>query len=198
MPVKKLKEFLDSQQVKYVAINHSPAYTAQEIAASAHVRGKELAKTVMVTLDGRMAMAVLPASRKVGFDLLGRRPGPRTGSLPASRRFATCSPVAKWARCRRSAISTSMDVYVSKLLAEDEEIAFNAGSHTELIRLAYKDFERLVKPKAAPDRLRGIDRINHKCSGSHGHACVAMQRPSREDMPTTSVGMAPILFQRAF
>ena len=64
MPVKRLKEFLDSQGVKYVSIHHSPAYTAQEIAASAHVRGKELAKTVMVTLDGRMAMAVLPASRK--------------------------------------------------------------------------------------------------------------------------------------
>ena len=70
MPVKRLKEYLDTNQVKYVAINHSPAYTAQEIAASAHVRGRELAKTVMVKVNGRMAMAVLPASRKVDFERL--------------------------------------------------------------------------------------------------------------------------------
>ena len=70
MPVKKLKEFLNANQVRYVAITHSPAFTAQEIAASAHIPGKELAKTVMVKLDGTMAMAVLPASCRVDFDLL--------------------------------------------------------------------------------------------------------------------------------
>src|SRR5262245_36928910 len=62
MLVHNLRELLDSNGIKYVEISHSPAYTAQEIAASAHVPGKELAKTVIVKLDGRMAMAVLPAS----------------------------------------------------------------------------------------------------------------------------------------
>src|SRR5215475_1951031 len=65
MPVKKLKEFLDREGIKYVSIIHSPAYTAQEVAASAHITGKELAKTVIVELDGKMAMAVLPANRKI-------------------------------------------------------------------------------------------------------------------------------------
>ena len=65
MPVKKLKEFLDKENIKYVSIVHSPAYTAQEVAASAHVTGRELAKTVIVQLDGEMAMAVLPANRKI-------------------------------------------------------------------------------------------------------------------------------------
>src|SRR5438552_9706167 len=65
MPVKKLKDFLDQQKVKYVAISHSPAYTAQEVAASAHVSGKDMAKTVIVRLDGKTAMAVLPAHRKI-------------------------------------------------------------------------------------------------------------------------------------
>ena len=67
MPVKKLKEFLNSNQIKYVLISHSPAYTAQEIAASAHIPGKELAKTVVVKIDGKLAMAVLPASCQVDF-----------------------------------------------------------------------------------------------------------------------------------
>src|SRR6266852_6369367 len=65
MPVGKMKEFLDREKIKYVSIVHSTAYTAQEVAASAHVTGRELAKTVIVELDGEMAMAVLPANRKI-------------------------------------------------------------------------------------------------------------------------------------
>src|SRR5438309_4920644 len=64
MPVQKLKEFLDREKIKYVSIVHSTAYTAQEVAASAHITGRELAKTVIVELDGEMAMAVLTANRK--------------------------------------------------------------------------------------------------------------------------------------
>jgi Ala-tRNA(Pro) deacylase len=75
MPAQKLKEFLDRSRVKYVTITHSLAYTAQEIAASAHIAGKELAKTVMVKIDDKMAMAVLPASYKVNFDLLKKAAG---------------------------------------------------------------------------------------------------------------------------
>ena len=149
MPVKKLKEFLDSQKVKYVTLNHSAAYTAQEIAASAHVRGKEMVKTVMVTLDGKMAMAVLPASRKVNFESLREAAGAGNVQLASEQAFRDM-----FAECEVGAMPPfgnlyGMDVYVSRLLAEDEEIAFNAGSHTELMRLAYKDFERLVKPKLA-------------------------------------------------
>src|SRR5258707_14515970 len=70
MPVKKLKEFLDREKIKYVSIVHSTAYTAQEVAASAHITGKELAKTVIIELDGKMAMAVLPANRKIVLQAL--------------------------------------------------------------------------------------------------------------------------------
>jgi Ala-tRNA(Pro) deacylase len=149
MPVKKLREFLDSQQVKYVTINHSPAYTAQEIAASAHVRGKELAKTVMVTLNGKLAMAVLPASRKVGFDLLRAASGAGDAQLASEQAFRDMFPGCEVGAMPPFGNLYGMIVYVSKLLAQDDEIVFNAGSHTELIRLAYKDFERLVTPKVA-------------------------------------------------
>ena len=149
MPVKRLREFLDSQQVKYVAINHSPAYTAQEIAASAHVHGKELAKTVMVTLNGKLAMAVLPASRKVSFDLLREAAGAENVQLASEQAFRDMFPGCEVGAMPPFGNLYGMDVYVSELLAEDEEIVFNAGSHTELIRLAYQDFERVVKPKVA-------------------------------------------------
>ncbi|HUT84567.1 MAG TPA: YbaK/EbsC family protein, partial [Thermodesulfobacteriota bacterium] len=92
MPVKKLKDFLDNQNIKYVTISHSPTYTAQEIAASAHIPGKVMAKTVMVKIDGKMAMAVLPASCKVDFDLLKKAAGASTVGLASEQEFKNLFP----------------------------------------------------------------------------------------------------------
>jgi Ala-tRNA(Pro) deacylase len=147
MPVKKLKEFLDNQNVKYVSIVHSRAYTAQEIAASAHIPGKELAKTVMVKVDGKMAMAVLPASFQVNFERLRQVVGAKAVELATEREFQDKFPECEVGAMPPFGNLYSMEVYVSRRLSEDKEIAFNAGSHTELIKLAYSDFERLVGPK---------------------------------------------------
>jgi Ala-tRNA(Pro) deacylase len=147
MPIKKLKDFLDSKGIKYVTISHSTAYTANEIAASAHIPGKELAKTVMVKIDGKMTMAVLPASCKVDFDLLQEVTGASKVELASEQEFQGMFPGCEIGAMPPFGNLYEMEVLVDKSLCEDEEIAFNAGSHTELLRLSYKDFERLVKPK---------------------------------------------------
>jgi len=147
MPVKKLKEFLESHNIKYVSIRHSRAYTAQEIASAAHIPGKELAKTVMVKIDGKMAMAVLPATYKVDFDLLKEVSGASKVELASEQEFKDLFPECEVGAMPPFGNLYGMEVFVAETLAEDQEIAFNAGSHTELIRLAYKDFEKLVKPK---------------------------------------------------
>jgi len=154
MPVQKLKEFLDNQGIKYVAIDHSIAYSAQEIEASAHIRGKELAKTVMVKIDGKMAMAVLPASRNVDFDLLKEVAEASKVQLAAEAEFKDMFPGCAVGAMPPFGNLYGIDVFAETSLAEDEEIAFNAGSHSELIRLAYKDFERLVKPKVGRFSLK--------------------------------------------
>ncbi len=146
MPVQKLKRFLDEKGVKYVMISHSRAYTAQEIAASAHIPGKELAKTVMVKLDGKMSMAVLPASSQIDLAQLGEAAGAKSVELATENEFAglfrDCDPGAM----PPFGNLYGMPVYAAEELTEDEEIAFNAGSHTELMRLRYEDFARLVEP----------------------------------------------------
>lgn len=147
MPVAKVREFLDHHKVKYVVISHSPAITAQEIAASAHIPGKELAKTVMVNIDGRMAMAVLPASHQVDFELLKAATGAGKVELATEQDFRGAFPGCELGAMPPFGNLYDMQVIVSETLAKDEEIAFNAGSHTELIRLAYGDFRRLVEPK---------------------------------------------------
>jgi len=147
MPVQKLKDFLDADKVKYVAVRYSQAFTAQESAASAHIPGKEMAKTVMVKVDGKMAMAVLPASARVDFDLLRAAIDAKSAALASEREFSEMFPGCEPGAMPPFGNLYGMDVFVSPSLAEDTEIAFNAGSHTELIRLAYGDYERLVKPK---------------------------------------------------
>ncbi len=147
MPAKKLKEFLDSHNIKYVTISHSPSYSAQEIAASAHIPGKELAKTVMVKINGKMAMAVLPASYKVEFDLLKEAASASKVELASEQEFKDMFPDCEIGAMPPFGNLYGMEVFVAESLIEDEEIVFNAGSHTELVKLAYKDFESLVKPK---------------------------------------------------
>ncbi len=147
MPVKKLKQFLDSHDVKYVSISHSPAYSAQTIAESAHIPGKELAKTVIVKIDDRFAMAVLPASFRVHLGHLKVEVSASHVELATETEVENLFP-----DCEKGAMPPfgnlyDMDVYVAEQLTEDEEIAFSAGSHTELVRMSYKDFDRLVMPK---------------------------------------------------
>ena len=147
MPVKKLKEFLDREKIKYVSIVHSPAYTAQEVAASAHITGKELAKTVIVELDGQMAMAVLPANRKIVLQDLREVTGSDNVKFASEESFEQKFPDCETGAMPPFGNLYGMEVYAAESLGENEEIAFNAGSHTEAMRLAYKDFERLVKPR---------------------------------------------------
>lgn len=146
MPAQKLKEFLDSHQIKYVSISHSSAFTAQEVAASAHISGKELAKSVMVKLDDKLAMAVLPASHKVDLDLLQSATGARQVSLASEQEFRESFPECETGAMPPFGNLYELNTFVDQRLREDEEIAFNAGSHTELIKMSYGDFERLATP----------------------------------------------------
>ena len=142
-----LKQYLDGNRVKYVTIKHSPAFTAMEVAAAAHVPGKELAKTVIVKLDGRMAMAVLPASHRIVFDMLTQATGTRRAELTDEREFAALFPECEPGAMPPFGNLYGMDVLVADTLAEDKEIAFNACSHSELVRMPYTEFARLAQPK---------------------------------------------------
>jgi Ala-tRNA(Pro) deacylase len=146
VPLKKLKEYLDSENVKYGSVAHYETYTSQETAQSAHISGRELAKTVMVKINGRMAMAVLPASQKIDFALLKAAIG-SMAELAGEQEFIDIFPDCEVGAMPPFGNLYGMEVYVDEGLTRDEEIAFNAGSHIELMKLSYKDFARLVKPK---------------------------------------------------
>lgn len=146
MAMKKLERYLSENDVQFESIPHSQEFTAQEIAAAAHVPGKELAKTVIVKLDGELAMAVLPGPDQVSVSRLRGITGAKSVEIASEQEF-----VDRFPDCEPGAMPPfgnlwDLDVFVDQRLREDEEIAFNAGSHTELLRVSYSDFERLVEP----------------------------------------------------
>lgn len=147
MPKEILKEYIESHNIQYDLIEHPPVYTAQEIAATAHIPGRQLAKTVMIKIDGSMAMAVLPAPYRVNFESLKEQTGAGRVELASEGEFKD-----KFPDCEPGAMPPfgnlyGMDVYAEKNLSEEMDIVFCAGAHGKLIRMAYKDFESLVKPK---------------------------------------------------
>jgi Ala-tRNA(Pro) deacylase len=104
----------------------------------------------MVQLDGRMCMAVMPATRKLDLDRLREAANAADARLPGEDEFRRLFPECETGAMPPFGNLYGMEVYVSPQLAEDREIAFNAGSHTEVIKLAYADYERVVQPKTAP------------------------------------------------
>ena len=149
MACEKLLEYLDEQGIRYEKIVHPQAYSAQETADRARVPGREFAKTVMVRLDDRMAMAVLPAPEKVNFTLLQQAAGARTISLATEPDFHEMFPDCDLGAMPPFGNIYDLDVFVSGTMSEAERIAFPAGTHTELLRMSYADFERLVRPRVA-------------------------------------------------
>lgn len=147
MPIRKLRKFLEGHHVKYVVISHSTAYTALEVAELAHISGRKLAKTVIVKINGQIAMAVLPASYAIDFKRFKETSGIENIELANEDDF-----MGLFQDCEIGAMPPfgnlyGMNVFVELSLAEDKEIAFNAGNHRELIKLSFEDFDRLVKPE---------------------------------------------------
>jgi Ala-tRNA(Pro) deacylase len=143
----KVKSLLDKENIWYRVIPHPPAFTAQEIAHAAHVRGRELAKTVIVKVERWMAMVVLPASKKVSVEDFENVVGTHDVRLAREHEFAALFPDCEAGAMPPFGNLYGLDVYVDPSLAEDEEIAFNGGNHRELVRMRYADFERLVHPR---------------------------------------------------
>jgi Ala-tRNA(Pro) deacylase len=149
MAISSLREYLDKHGIQYIVVSHSPAYTAQGIAALSHTPGKEYAKTVVIKLDGELALAVLPASFQVDLGLLKRAARARKAELAAEEEFKDSFPECETGAMPPFGNLYGMKVIADESLAKDKQITFNACSHRELIRLAWDDFQMLAKPTMA-------------------------------------------------
>jgi len=146
MRASRVKDFLDTNRIEYSSIVHPTSYTAQGTAAYAHVSGKEMAKTVIVRVDSQIAMAVLPASSQLDLAGLRKLAKAKSVSLAAEPDFEHKFPDCDLGAMPPFGNLYGMAVYVDEFLTYDKEISFNAGSHHELFRMSYEDFERVVNP----------------------------------------------------
>ncbi len=146
MPTERLKRLLDENGVRYQTISHSVAYTAQGVAASAHVRGRDLAKSTVVKLDERIGLAVVPAPRRVDLEALRRAAGAQRASLVSESEFQGLFPDCEVGAMPPFGNLYGLAVWVDEELRKDPTIVFNAGTHREAIRVPFADFERLARP----------------------------------------------------
>jgi Ala-tRNA(Pro) deacylase len=150
MPIlTKLRDFLDESGVAYQVLDHRQAFTAQEVAAAQHVSGKELAKVVMLRCGDEFVMAVLRAPDRIDVEHVRTLLEASDVRLATEEEFAGLFP-----NCEPGAMPPfgnlyGLPVWVDEALAEDAEIVFNAGSHTQAVRMGYAEFAQLVKPKVA-------------------------------------------------
>lgn len=149
MPLKKLIDYLEENQVKFTRIIHSTAYSAQVIAHRAHISGNILAKTIVLkNPQGKFLMAVVPANYQIDLEKLSAIHGEKL-ELAAEEEFVQLFPGCETGGMPPFGNLFDMPVYISDSLGNTEEIAFNAGNHRELLQMSFEDFNRLVKPKKA-------------------------------------------------
>jgi len=150
MIMKQLRELFDSKGIEFEAIHHSTDYRANETASDTHTPPAEFAKTVLVYVDGRAAMAVLPASHTIAIAKLEESLGASEVRLAAEWEMGDLCPGVETGAAPPLGSLFDLPVYICPVLARDECITFNAGSHTDAARIAYAAFEQLERPTVVP------------------------------------------------
>ena len=143
----RLHHFLDERHAPYTTLTHHRTITAQQTADAAHIGNRDFAKTVMLKIDSTLAMLVMPAAYRADLTRLSRALGGREVELAQESEFKDA-----FADCELGAMPPfgnlyGMPVYVDARLTGEAEIAFNAGSHTDVVRMPYAEFERLAQPE---------------------------------------------------
>ncbi len=149
MPATRVKEYLESNRIKFESIFHNATYTSQETAEQTHIKGKELAKAVVIEADGRNVLVAAPASRRVDLEKVKKALRARKVNLADESVFGKLFPGCELGAMPPLGKLFSLEMWADQSLGDDEEIAFNAGTHTEVLKVSFDEFERLEGPNFA-------------------------------------------------
>ena len=144
----RLIDFLNQSKVRYEVLHHPEAFTAQELAAIEHVKGRSHAKVVMVKTGAELLMAVLPADHRLDLEKLGKVTG-RPMSLASEGEFKALFPDCAVGTMPPFGQLDGVGTYLDKSLADADRIVFEAGTHSDAVKMRYADYERLAKPTVA-------------------------------------------------
>ena len=147
----RLHHFLDARHAPYSTLTHECTITTQQTPNVAHIRTRNFAKTVMLKVDGTLAMLVMPAAYRIDLLRLSRAMGGNAGELAQEDEFKNAFPDCETGAMPPFGNLYGVPVYVDSRLTGQAEIAFNAGSHTEVVRIPYEESERM--PYEESERL---------------------------------------------
>jgi Uncharacterized conserved protein len=142
----KIKELLEKEKINYQVMEHDLAFTAMEIAQKQHVPGHQMIKSVIVGTDGKWVMCVLPATHKIDFDKLKKALQVKEAGLANEAKVAGLFPGFEIGAMPPFGQMAGLKVYLDKSLEENETVAFNAGTHTDVLKIKLKDYIRLTTP----------------------------------------------------
>lgn len=143
----RLHHFLDERHVPYNTLSHSRTVTAEQTAAAAHIANSTFAKTVMLKVDAKLAMMVMPAAYRIDLTRLSRALGGHEVELAHEDEFRDVFPDCELGAMPPFGHLYDMQLYVDSRMAGLSEITFNAGSHTDLVQMPYAEFEKLAQPE---------------------------------------------------
>jgi Ala-tRNA(Pro) deacylase len=150
----RLKEYLEENKIPYTHCTHRLAYTAQEVAAAQHVPGREMAKTIVLKADGEFVLVILPAMLKIDLRALRGQLPYKHIELASESDFSVLFPDSEVGAMVPFGNLYHLKVYADKSVAASPQMVFNAGTHVDTIRMAYKDFEKLVQPQTVDAAIR--------------------------------------------
>jgi Ala-tRNA(Pro) deacylase len=143
---RRLVECLNENKVRYEVLRHPEAVTAQRIAQAEHVKGRHHAKVVIVKSGDEHLMIVLPADHHIDLEKVKKAVG-KAVSLDKEQEFKSLFPDCSIGAMPPFGNLYGLPTYVDQHLAEQDYIVFEAGTHTEAIKMSYRDYEKIVKPK---------------------------------------------------
>ena len=144
----RLIDFLNQNKVRYEILHHPEAFTAQELAAIEHVKGRSHAKVVMVKANGELLMTVLPADHRIDLEKLNKVTGRRT-ALATEVEFKTLFPDCAVGTMPPFGHLYGIATYLDESLTGADGIVFEAGTHSDAIKMKFADYQRLAEPKLA-------------------------------------------------
>jgi len=143
---KTIIDFLNESKIAYEILHHPKAFTAQTIAQAEHVKGRHHAKVVMVQSGGKDLMVVLPADHRVDLEKLENVTG-QSAVLESEDKFKSLFPDCVVGTMPPFGNLYGLTTYVDESLTHEDYIVFEAGTHTDAIKVSYQDYERIAKPR---------------------------------------------------
>lgn len=144
-----LLRYLNSNKVEFQVIEHDPAFSAHDVAVATHVQEGEMAKAIVVRIDDHLWMAVLRSDQRINQQMIRRVFGARDVHLAHEEDLEVLFPDCQLGAMPPFGHLYGLPVMVEEGLAGDDEIVFNACTHTKSVKMKFKDFRRLAKPVIA-------------------------------------------------